>query len=377
LSKADVSDPAVFVSNANSLRDVPGGQQLCTREYLETVKAAGFNPRVVDFRFRRDPMARVRRKLRPNPYRNALPDDLLGRIVKAVEATEATWVFFNLTELTPLAEPLKRRRADLKIAVLSHGAESVDYYHSLRIKAAAMPRRRATVRERLSLADQLMDEAATRPFVDHMFVLAPFEGEYERWLGARRVTWMPRQVVRKPLDWRPVEGRIGFVATLDHWPTIEALERYLPELSIRVGAKVRLRLVGGPDAEGRALQGRYSFIEFLGSLDESALRSEAATWTCYPQPLFCWGRGCSTKLATALSWGLPVVTTEQGIRGYQWSAGGVTLAETPADAAERSVRLALDVAYRAIEKRRVDEAAASAPTLQEVAGRMRQSLERS
>jgi hypothetical protein len=372
-----MTEPAVFVSNANSLRDVPGGQQLCTREYLETVKAAGFEPRIVDFSFRRDPMARVRRKLRPNPYRNSLPDDLLDRVEKAVLVTQATWVFFNLTELTPLAEPLKRRRPHVKIAVLSHGAESVDYYHSLRIKSAAAVGKAATIRERLSLADQLIDEAASRPFIDHLFVLAPFEAEYERWLGARRVTWVPRQVPRRPLDWRPVQGRIGFVATLAHWPTIEALECFLPELARRVGDNVRLRLVGGPAADGEALRSKHPFIDFLGDLDDSALRAEAATWTCYPQPLFCWGRGCSTKLSTALSWGNPVVTTPQGVRGYQWKSGGVVIAESPAEVAELSVRVALDEPFRRSAKQAVDEAAASVPTLKEVATLMRKALDES
>jgi len=370
-----MTEPAVFVSSANSLQNSPGGKQICTREYLETVEAAGFAPTIVDFTFRRDWSARIRRKLRPNPYRNALPDDLLPRIANAVGSTGAKWVFFNLTELTPLAEPLKQLQPGAGIAVLSHGAESVDDFHSLRIKAAVTLKRSATIRERLKLADQLMDEAAARPFIDHMFVLAPFEAEYERWLGAPGVTWVPRQIVRKPLDWKPVQGRIGFVATLDHWPTIEALERWLPELATRVGDLVRLRLVGGPEAEGRIFASRFPFIDFIGNLDEKALRAEASTWTCYPQPLFCWGRGCSTKLATALAWGVPVATTPQGIRGYSWKAGGVTLGETPADVAESSVRLALDDEFRRAAKQAVDEAAATAPTLDEVARLIRSSLD--
>jgi hypothetical protein len=286
-------------------------------------------------------------------------------------------VFLNLAELTPLAGPLKNIRPSLKVAVLSHGAESVDDFHSLRIKAAGTEGRPATIRERLKLSDQLMDEAASRPFIDHVFVLAPFEVEYERWLGAQCATWIPRQVKRRPLDWKPAHGRMGFVGMLDHWPTIEALDRWLPELASRVDGDVRLRLVGGPPKAGEALAARFPFIDFLGGLDDAGLRAEAATWTCYPQPLFCWGRGCSTKLATALSWGIPVATTPQGVRGYCWRTGSVTLADSPAEIAEVSIRLARDEAFRRSAKQGVDSAAASAPTLAEVADLMRSALERS
>jgi hypothetical protein len=377
MSEADVKETAVFVSNANSLRDAPGGQQICTQEFLETVKCAGFAPQVVDFEFRRDWPARLRRKLRPNPYRNALPDGLANKVAETAARAGATWVFLNLTELTPLAEPLKSVRPSLKIAVLSHGAESVDDFHSLRIKSARTDGRPATIRERLKLSDQLLDEAAARRFIDHIFVLAPFEVEVERWLGARRATWIPRQVKRRPLEWKPVHGRMGFVGMLDHWPTVEALEHWLPELSKLVGDDIRLRLVGSPTQAGEALAAKNRFIDFLGGLDDAGLRAEAATWTCYPQPLFCWGRGCSTKLATTLSWGIPVATTPQGVRGYCWKDGGVTLAETPAEVAEAAVRLARDEAFRRSAKEAVDSAAASAPTLAEVADLMRNALERS
>jgi len=377
MSEADVKEPAVFVSNANSLRNIPGGQQICTQEYLETVKRAGFAPQVVDFEFRRDWPARLRRKLRPNPYRNALPDGLADKIAETATSVGATWVFLNLTELAPLAEPIKFLRPSMKIAVLSHGAESVDDFHSLRIKAARTEGRPAKIRERLKLSDQLLDEAAARRFIDHVFVLAPFEIELERWLGARRATWIPRQVKRRPLDWKPTHGRMGFVGMLDHWPTIEALELWLPELSKRVGNNTRLRLVGAPHKAGEALTARFPFIDFLGGLNDAELRAEAATWTCYPQPLFCWGRGCSTKLATALSWGIPVATTLQGVRGYSWKDGAVTLGETPAEIAEAAVRLARDESFRRSAKEAVDAAAASAPTLAEVADLMRGALERS
>ena len=69
----------------------------------------------------------------------------------------------------------------------------------------------------------------------------------------------------------------------------------------------------------------------LGPLDDADLRGEAGSWNCFINPLFCLSRGCSTKLATALSWEIPVVTTSFGRRGYVWNDGTLSLAERPAE----------------------------------------------
>lgn len=372
-----MTEPAVFVSNANSLRNVPGGQQICTQEYLRTVEAAGFKPKVLDFTFRRDLPSRVRRKIRPNLYRNALPDGLAERVASTLKSIGGKWVFLNLTELSPIAEEIKKLVPGAKVALLSHGAETVDHVHSLRIDSQRNDNRPASLRRRLYVADLLVDESHSRPHFDHVFTLAPFEAEVERWLGARNATWLPRQIPNAALDWKPVQGRVGFVATLDHWPTIEAMDLTFPKFAERFKDPIRLRLVGGPQKEGREVAEKYPFIDFLGALSDDELRKEAATWTCYPQPLYCFARGCSTKLSTAMSWRIPVVSTPSGVRGYDWKSGGLLLCQTADEVAETTVRLALDDEFRRKAQREISLAAESSPTMDEVAAIMRRALERS
>ncbi len=362
---------AVFVSNELSLGDRPGGQQLCTREYLATVRAAGYEPETVSFRMQYDFAARLRRKLfGAGAYQFGLPADLADRIVAAAERTNARAVFLNLVETAALAPELRRRLpASAQLAFLSHGLESADEVHALRLEA------RLSARQRRRLGDQLLLEAKTRPSFDHVFTLAPFEAEVERWLGARRVTWLPRQMLLDALPWKPVEGRIGFVGTMDHPPTREALDLFLPALAERLKPGVRLRLVGGPDHLGKARAAAYPFIDYLGYIGDAELAAEAATWTSYPQPIFCYARGASTKLATALGWRIPVVTTPAGARGYQWRSGGPIVVETAAEVAECTVRIALDAAARNAARADVVLAADTAPTLAEVAAKLRHALE--
>ena len=367
---------ALFVSNESSLSGRPGGQQCCTREYLEVVRAAGFAPETLAYPLRLSLPARLRSKLFGRPaYEFGFPPDLPHRIVAAAERAQAQVVFLNLCETAPFAPELRRRLpAATKLVCLSHGLESVEWLPAVRQgPAASGPPRRA----RRQLADLLLVEAAARPSFDQVFTLAPFEAEIERWLGARRATWLPRTIPNDPLPWMPVDGRIGFVGTMDHLPTLEALRRFLPELAARHRPGVQLRLVGAPAASAREVAGSFDFVEALGPLDEASLRREAATWACNPQPLFYFAKGASTKLATGMGWRIPLVTSHAGMRGYCWRDGGPTLAETPAEFAERSIALAFDPALRDAARRAVIRAADSAPTIADVGGLLRAALDAS
>ena len=207
----------------------------------------------------------------------------------------------------------------MSIVLFSYGLESVDYLHAARAFGKAG---RATAA--LALGRQLFAECRQREAIDYTFTLAPFEAEIERWLGAKFVGWIPRTVPRdQALEWKPSGDRIGSVARLDHPPNEEGLALFLEEFQRIAPPQVRFRLVGRPERSGKELARRFSVVDYLGSLDDAALKSEARNWNCFVHPMFCYARGSSTKLATALSWHLPVVTTTAGVRGYRWRDGRI------------------------------------------------------
>ena len=199
-----------------------------------------------------------------------------------------------------------------------------------------------------------------------MFCLAPFEAEIERWLGARAVTALPRTIpARMPLTWTPDPARLGFVGTLDHPPTGDGLQRFLTAFEAIAPPDLRVRIVGGPAAAGRRLAARFQTAEYLGPLDDADLEREAATWSVFVHPLFCWARGCSTKLAVALAWQVPIATTPAGARGYTWREGVLPMADTP----DAFARLAIELAQPAAARRARDQVAAvagSSPTIADV-----------
>jgi len=204
--------------------------------------------------------------------------------------------------------------------------------------------------------------------------LSPSDAHLEQWVGAARVGWLPRIVEPAPLDWLPLGKRLGFVGTLDHAPNLEGLAEVLERLSSRndVGG-LRIRVVGGPADTGRWLAQRYRLVDFLGPLDDFELREEARTWNGFLHPIFCYPRGCSTKLAAAIAWGIPVITTTPGCRGYMWKDGALLLAEAPDDFSSLCIEL-LDPTRLEEARRGVIQIAASSPRTNDVAATLRSTL---
>ena len=295
--------PAVFVSSRNSLAPAAGGVQLYTRELLETLRQAGFANHVLDYQTDMRPLVRLRRRLRPRPYTDRLRPELAGEIVACQQRTQGRFIFLSGVELAAVAGQVRARLgpgSDARLVLFSYGLDSVDYLHTARSNGSLRSDKAA-----LKLGRQLLAECEQRHFFDHVFCLAPFEAEIERWLGARRVGWIPRTIpAGQTLDWQPDPTRVGCVSTVDHPPNREGLRLFLAEFDRIAPAGTRFRLVGGPLESGRELTRPFKSVDFLGPLDDAALRAEASTWSCFVHPIFCYAMGCSTKLAVALGWRL-------------------------------------------------------------------------
>ena len=148
----------------------------------------------------------------------------------------------------------------------------------------------------------------------------------------------------------------------------------LDALRKRDAGQLRVRLVGGPPAMGRWIADKYPAVDYLGPLGDRELGTEAATWNAFIHPLFCQARGCSTKLAIAIGWQIPIVTTTVGHRGYAWREGHFAIADAPSSFVDECLRLlSRDVADAA--RRRVVDVAKSSPTVPDVALKLRSLLE--
>lgn len=365
--------PGVVVATARSVGNATGAVNLCSQEYLRTLEAAGFKLDIVTFEPDKRPLVRLKRKLWPRSYADIIPPYVAEEAATVARKTAARFVFLHMTDTAPLAASFRAMLGpDTKLVLLSHGMESVDYLHKLRTQEEIAPIFRPRLR-RGELARQLCMEASQRQYIDHVLCLSPLEAEIERWLGAKAVTWVPRTVTAHPLPWNPTPGRIGFVGALDHQPNTEGLLLFARALEKIAPGGLRLRVVGAPEKVGRWFAQTFRFIDYLGSLNDVQLQIEAGTWHCFANPLFCYPRGCSTKLAVGLGWQLPVVTTSAGARGYVWSTGKLPVADTPDSLAQLAVGM-LNHETAAAAKREVQRVGESAPTLEEVAATVGNAL---
>jgi glycosyltransferase involved in cell wall biosynthesis len=321
---------AVFVASESSLASHSGGVQLCTAEYFKSLELAGFKLHLVTFSPDNRLWTKVVRKVKQRPYSHIIPPELPGRIADAVRRTDSRFVFLNQCDVLERAEQIKRACGQTRIVFLSHGLASVDFLHELRARGNGLPFEQLGRGDVLRLGRQLVEECRQRQSVDCSICLSPVEVEIERWLGVPQVTWIPRTIEPRFLEWAPQSKRVGFVGTLNHPPNVEGLVQFLRHMA-RENAGITVRVVGGPHEAAKALLKDFSFVEYLGPLDDELLRREAATWQCFLHPLFCFARGASTKLAVGLSWGIPIVTTSSGRRGYVWSEGQLIEANEPGE----------------------------------------------
>jgi glycosyltransferase involved in cell wall biosynthesis len=365
----------IFVTASGYLANRPGGAQQCTREYIATLRAAGIELHFCSYELDKRLSTRVIRKLWPSGYLRFAEQGLVRRIANMVERTDARFVLLNQVQLTPIAASLRIfLPPNCKIVALSHGLESTDLLHALRWKSdfpLSLPRYPLGAS---LLGDTLLRESSHRSSLDLILCLSPFDVELERWLGARRVEWLPRTVTPVPLDWAPQGNRIGFVGTLDHPPNIEGLLVLLQNLQAKAPPGVRVRVVGGPERIGRLLDERFPIVDYLGALPDDKLREDASTWNCFAHPIFCYPRGCSTKLAMAIGWQIPVVTTTPGHRGYDWSRGSLSIANSPDTFSNLCLEMMnVEVARRA--RAEITEVAGSSPTIDSVADKLSLLLE--
>jgi glycosyltransferase involved in cell wall biosynthesis len=365
----------IFVTYRGYLERPFGGVQICTQEYINVIRAAGVELMFCTFSGDRRLSTRILRRFNSSPYFRSVEAASVDTVCRLAVKERPMFVFLNQVDIAPIARHIRKSLpVGSEIVLLSHGLASTDLLHSIRVRRQFPLSGRERPTAMVALGNALMTENALRADIDVVCALSPFDVELEHWLGAKRVGWLPRVVTSAPLDWRPSGDRVGYIGTLDHAPNLEGLAMVLEQLTPRHSGQLRIRVVGGPDGTGQWLARKYPIVDYLGPIDDSALAMEARSWNAIIHPIFCYARGCSTKLAIAAGWHIPVVTTTMGYRGYEWRDGGLIVADDPASFAEECLRL-LNIDVAAEARLRVGQMACSSPTVEQNASRMRALLD--
>ena len=362
----------LLVSHRGNFEGNRGGTQICSEEYLETIRAAGVETHLHLLDHDSRISTRLRRRIvSSSTYDHVAPPAQIEELRRVVAETKPEYVFLNQVNLAGLAPDLRPGLGvGGKIILLSHGLESTDLLHHIRVSRELPLTGRIRPTPAMALGTALLKETMLRRHVDGVLVLSPFDAALESWLGSHKIEWVPRLVPDQRLDWRPSGDRLGYLGTIDHAPNFEGLVQAVEALeALKPQARPRIRVIGGPRHSGEWLQRKYASIDYLGPLPDAAAQVEVATWSAFLHPIFCAARGCSTKLAGAIGWGLPIVTTELGHRGYAWREGALSIGHTPAEFAARCVE-ALDPQAAARTRDGVLRVLASAPAKDDVARRI-------
>jgi hypothetical protein len=160
---------------------------------------------------------------------------------------------------------------------------------------------------------------------------------------------------------------------LDHPPNYQGLTSVLDSLAQRQVGGLDIRLIGGPPAVGTAIAKAYPSVTYLGALDDHELAKEASSWNAFLNPVFCFGRGCSTKLAIALQWQIPIVTTLEGCRGYVWEKGDLVRTSSVEEFADWVHRLT-DMECASSIRDQVVQVTLSSPNIAEIGSALRRVL---
>jgi hypothetical protein len=302
-----------------------GGVQWCTQDYLKTISAAGWTADVLAFDTDQRWQSKILRRIVPRPFAYQIPPAFIKLVEERCRASDSPIVMLN-NSLTMAIAPMLRERLGgrVKLVFLSHGVDSTDIINSIRLTPETLP---AVMHQPRWLGQLLLAEIRQRQAIDVAVCIAETDMVFEQWLGSERTLFLPRSVSAKPLPNRTIKGRLGTVATLNHGPNLDGIRKLAEALTVK--PELKLRLVGGPAETGARLQAEFKSIEYVGRLSDSELEAEAATWCGFVNPIFCQARGASTKVATALEWGIPVITSTTGSRGYYWDDTKLPRADTP------------------------------------------------
>ena len=323
---------AVFLTNKSSLYSaVTGGVQLCSQEFLEILnKVDSIELKHYYVSFTKHIIQRILIKIGFENYSMYDVEKDKKSFIEFLRVNKIEIVFINMASLVRYAKPIKEVFGnEIRIILMSHGNHSGDFLHLISKPITKVSfLKKVSNKIRLGLLISTESEFRVK-YVDAVVALSETEAQIENWFGAKQTLFLPRKLHSDFLKYNPIIGRVGFVGRLDHPPNLLGMEILLNEFKINTEKSIEIRLVGAPEKMGKLLEKKYSQVTYLGELSNDNLETEVATWALLLNPVWWYSTGASTKLAKAISWGVPIVTTTAGMRGYKWHKGNLLVADTP------------------------------------------------
>lgn len=333
---------ALFICHEKFLNpsSLEGGVKFCTNEYIRliTIKFDVTNIPVV---YTNKLTHRLKKKLGLSAYDDFQPKEYYVQLKRSLDNKDANLVFLNLTNTIPFAEFIKKNWPHVKVVLCSHGNESGDHLHAIELHNSYKGAfRNGAI---FTLGNMLVKESYFRKYIDLVLTVSDVEVGIEKWLGSKAILMVPRFIDVNNIGRMPIYGTVGFLADLTHEPNYFGIKEVCEALKKNGSENTTIRLVGGGKERGLYLTEQYSFVNYVGYLNEEELITELGAWSFALNPVFYYSRGVSTKLGKVLGMGLPVITTDIGLRGYEWKEGIIPVCKDADEMALLVQKLSTDV----------------------------------
>jgi Glycosyl transferases group 1 len=355
----------LFITNEKYINpsSMDGGVKFCTGEYINLIQEK-YDIIFFPLQLKKSISYRFKKKLKLTAYNDYNVEGYSELLKSVIQQNNIDCVFLNLTNTIYFSKLLKKLFPFVKIILCSHGNESGDFLHE-----TVMYESQNGVKKIISdftLGKMLSIESTNRKYVDLVLTVSEVELNIEKWLGAEKVYLVYRTITGKTILHQPVNGRIGFFGDLSHPPNFYGIKEVCEALQKMNASNIEIRLAGAHEKKGRSLAADFPFVTFLGYLSEEALQKEVGTWAFGINPVFYYSRGVSTKLGKMLQWGLPVITSIKGMRGYNWQTGEILKCNTAKEMAGLMIQCGNDMAASVFYREEIVKMKASAPTLEQM-----------
>jgi glycosyltransferase involved in cell wall biosynthesis len=295
---------------------IPGGVQICSQEFLKIIEATVDELHYFEVSYNRSFIFRLLHRLNLDNYISYHTQHYQQALIALIKEKQLSHVFINKSELIRFSKLIKSELPEVKLIIMSHGNDSGDFLGDL---AGIEPRFKGFKKYTgiLKLGLSLFTESFYRKrYVDLVCTMSEEESAIEKWLGINHPFYIPRLIQKDThIERHPTQNVFGYVGTLNHTPNIVALTQLFEQLKSE-DYSAEIRIVGQPKAVGENLAKQYQFVKYLGPLSDEDLFEEVKNWAFFINPIFNYSRGASMKLAKAIEWEIPIITTIAGRRGY-------------------------------------------------------------
>jgi hypothetical protein len=363
----------LFISNEKFLSNsfAEGGVKFCTDEFLALLHT-GFEVIKFPVKYTTGLGFRIKKKLGISAYDDYAPEQYLPALKEMVIRNGVEYIFLNLTNTATFAKPIKEILPGVKVILCSHGNESGDHLHEVATHQSFSGAKKKTATK--VLGRMLVKEAEQRKYIDLVLTVSDVEEGIEKWLGAKQVYMVPRHIDQVKQDYKPILGRVGFFSDLSHRPNYYGISEVCKAIEAAGYKDLTIRLAGGGAERGKELEQKYSFVQYLSYLPEEELIKETSSWTFALNPVFYYSRGVSTKLGKSLGMGLPVITTQKGLRGYEWKEGELPVANDAEEMAMMIDKFSRDPAACEHYKNEVYKIQQSSPAYEQMMSEIKKLL---